>query len=367
MPPKQTWKTSIKALNHQDYFGAITDLDSINHIDFFTTLSIPASAREAASKEWKELLHVLISNDNNDLRRVGSKLRGAWEKDESLGLLDVFWKERARDDTLKADCQSNMLIMSTIKDDYLEMKGTGSDGSSSSRSSASTAGVSEFQTRSQTLRGKSRGVARGKDVDLSHQKGNRQSSDPDEPFCINLDVFQKQDYVIDKVDVGTLFLNHQQRSAMIANKLSIKLNVDNMTNFLALNYIWELDHSINGLHSTTHNTIKAKYGWDCEVLSEEASNLCSSLDRELASTGKIRAQSLSDDFLEDIVHVYQTLSRKLPRRYLSFVQGNEDTFAHNTMDALFTTVQSMNSHGRTDQQMGRGNGDVIPSSQMLPS
>ncbi|KAG0008870.1 hypothetical protein BGZ80_002976 [Entomortierella chlamydospora] len=116
------------------------------------------------------------------------------------------------------------------------------------------------------------------------------------------------------------------------------MNTGNMDNFLAMNSIWNTEFQLKDLDTTTHTKIKEEYNQSRVELPDEIIMLCISLDREMESTGRIKPRSASNDFQEDIIHIYQTLIRKLPRRALSFIQGYEDTFAHSSMDALFTTV-----------------------------
>ncbi|KAF9424133.1 hypothetical protein BGZ76_003589, partial [Entomortierella beljakovae] len=59
------------------------------------------------------------------------------------------------------------------------------------------------------------------------------------------------------VDVGTIFWKFQQQSLNIINDAAAKMDIDNMNNFLAMNYIWNMEYQLQGLDSTTHNMIKA--------------------------------------------------------------------------------------------------------------
>lgn len=60
----------------------------------------------------------------------------------------------------------------------------------------------------------------------------QQRTTSDGPFRIDLNVFQKQDYVRRRVDIGELFLNYQRSSTNIVNKLNEKATLENISNFL---------------------------------------------------------------------------------------------------------------------------------------
>ncbi|KAF9198278.1 hypothetical protein BGZ49_000930 [Haplosporangium sp. Z 27] len=157
-------------------------------------------------------------------------------------------------------------------------------------------------------------------------------------FFINPEIFVKQKYDVNGVDIGAIFLNHQRRSANVVNDSTATMNTGDMDSFLAMNSIWNTEFQLKDLDIATHKKIKEVYNWNRAAFTDESTMLCMSLDREMESTGRIKPRSASDDFQEDIIHIYQTLIRKLSRRALSFVQDYEDIFAHSSMDALFTTI-----------------------------
>ncbi|KAF9353759.1 hypothetical protein BGX26_008485 [Mortierella sp. AD094] len=118
---------------------------------------------------------------------------------------------------------------------------------------------------------------------------------------------------------------------------------------------------------------------DRVALTDEMIMLCINLDREMESSGRIKLRSASDDFQEDsihisdsnqsmanresLIHVCQTIVRKLPRA-LSFSQEYEDTFAHSSMNALLRQfsklLAAMNLPGPIGQQMAQKNVEETP-------
>ncbi|KAF8969292.1 hypothetical protein BGZ46_010702, partial [Entomortierella lignicola] len=149
----------------------------------------------------------------------------------------------------------------------------------------------------------------------AEKKAEKQEESASTSF-INPEAFFKQKYDVDGVDIGAIFLNHQRRSGNVVNDSTATMNTGDMDSVLAMNSIWNTEFQVKDLDIATHKKIKAVYNWNRVAFTDESTMLCMSLDREMESIGRIKPRPASDDFQEDTIHIYQTLS----------------------MDALFTTI-----------------------------
>ncbi|KAF9992071.1 hypothetical protein BGZ80_004898 [Entomortierella chlamydospora] len=144
-------------------------------------------------------------------------------------------------------------------------------------------------------------------VEKKAEKKEEKNEEPSSAFFINPEAFVKQNYAVDGVDVGAIFLNFQRRSANVVNDSTAKMNIGNMDSFLAMNSIWNTEFQLKDLDSSTHKKIKEIHNRDRVAFTNEMTILRTSLDHEMESTGRIKSRSASDDFQEDIIHIYQTL------------------------------------------------------------
>ncbi|KAI8362399.1 hypothetical protein B0O80DRAFT_99470 [Mortierella sp. GBAus27b] len=100
-------------------------------------------------------------------------------------------------------------------------------------------------------------------------------------FRIEKDVFEKQVYVVQGVDVGDLFLKFQHQSTVPVNKLHVKATMDNLPKFLSMNYIMDMQDQLPGLPDEAYTEIKLQTTLPMKRLSPSEELLCSELDKEM--------------------------------------------------------------------------------------
>ncbi|KAG0299079.1 hypothetical protein BGZ98_010353 [Dissophora globulifera] len=166
-------------------------------------------------------------------------------------------------------------------------------------------------------------------LESSEQQGDHLSSSA-ASFRIEETIFSKRDYVVLNGDIEELFVDFQRRSTGLGNKAKAKATVDNINSFM---YI--LNAACPDYRPQSSTPSKERLNWSrfCCLRDEEA--LCDDLDKELKMTGKVASKASANSFEDDILFIYQCLSRKLPEWYLPFQDTNEDTFAHAALDVFF--------------------------------
>ncbi|KAF9571192.1 hypothetical protein EC968_000880 [Mortierella alpina] len=159
-----------------------------------------------------------------------------------------------------------------------------------------------------------------------------------EAFKIDPDKLELQEYKFQGVDIGSLFHDFQRRSTRLVNRLEEKASLFNIHSFLAMNYIWDMEHNLPMLSEDIFAAIASQYTCASISISEEEAALCRDLDQELMQTGTIAGRAATSALMDRIVFIYQSISLKLPVRYLSFCEMNEDSFAHSVLDVFFSTI-----------------------------
>ncbi|KAK3846561.1 MAG: hypothetical protein J3R72DRAFT_486817 [Linnemannia gamsii] len=130
------------------------------------------------------------------------------------------------------------------------------------------------------------------------------------------------------------FKQLQIQAAATVNDLKEKVSFANFPFFMAANYIWMSSTPLPGLTREAPNAITRSVRGDAHPLSESLLTFCSEFSSELAETGRVQARSLDTEEEEDLMLLYQNMSKKLPKEYFGWVQKKEDTFAHEAVDMI---------------------------------
>ncbi|KAI8348417.1 hypothetical protein B0O80DRAFT_183842 [Mortierella sp. GBAus27b] len=105
-----------------------------------------------------------------------------------------------------------------------------------------------------------------------------------------------------------------------------------------MNYIWDMEHNLPGLSKDLFTAIVLRDSCPLASLTPKEAALCWELDQELMRTRAIAGRAPMSTMLDNIVFIYQSISFKLPVRYLAFCEMNEDSFAHGVLDTFFSTI-----------------------------
>ncbi|KAI1288620.1 hypothetical protein EDD11_009853 [Mortierella claussenii] len=131
-----------------------------------------------------------------------------------------------------------------------------------------------------------------------------------EPFRIDPNKFELQEYKFRGVDVGSLFLDFQRRSTRLVNRLEEKASLFNLHSFLAMNYIWDMEHNLPTLSEDMFAALTSQYTCASISLSKEEAALCWELDQELMQTRAIAGRAPTSAALDRIVFIYQSMQVK---------------------------------------------------------
>ncbi|KAF9346476.1 hypothetical protein BGX34_003863, partial [Mortierella sp. NVP85] len=134
-------------------------------------------------------------------------------------------------------------------------------------------------------------------------------------------------------NIGQLFNKFQVDSTSIVNNFNITATLSNISQFLAMNYIFTIFEELPGLPPDVLQSIRQTYSWPPARLGDDALHLCADLDQQLAMGEQIRAVASSPE-LSKIVILYQMIELKLPVQHNLFSNGLEDTYCHQVIDAL---------------------------------
>ncbi|KAG9063353.1 hypothetical protein KI688_004235 [Linnemannia hyalina] len=104
------------------------------------------------------------------------------------------------------------------------------------------------------------------------------------------------------------------------------------------NYVWHTATALPGINDHSHRSICNSINGLKIRLSPSEVLLCIELGRELSDAGKIRSRAVEDDDEERIVPLFQTLANKLSVEAMSWAFKNEDGFARDVLDAIFTQL-----------------------------
>ncbi|CAO3567163.1 unnamed protein product [Mortierella alpina] len=157
-------------------------------------------------------------------------------------------------------------------------------------------------------------------------------------LCVDPESFEFQEYKFRDVDVGSHFLDFQRRSTRLVNRLEEKATMFNLHSFLCMNYVWDMDHNLPALPEDVFADLALQYTCSPVCLTKREAALCWELDQELMRTGTVAGRAPTTPLLDRLVFIYQSISLKLPARYLPFSEMNEDSFAHGVLDVFFSTV-----------------------------
>ncbi|KAI8345116.1 hypothetical protein B0O80DRAFT_475567 [Mortierella sp. GBAus27b] len=134
------------------------------------------------------------------------------------------------------------------------------------------------------------------------------------------------------------FQQLQVQAASVVNNLKEKATLDKLHLFMAANHIWMSSTPLPGLPQQAHDSIARSFRGDEHLLSEHMQALCKEFSSELAETGRVRARAMDTEEEEDLMLLYQNMSKKLPREFFAWVQNNKDTFAHGAIDIILRHI-----------------------------
>ncbi|KAF9899151.1 hypothetical protein EC991_009520, partial [Linnemannia zychae] len=155
-----------------------------------------------------------------------------------------------------------------------------------------------------------------------------------EAFCINPSEFDIFSYTVKSANVGRAFNEYQVASLATVNKIGTVVTLSNLSSFLSMNFIWDLNVTLPHLDNDAFRLIQEQYTWSRSVVPEGVVKLCRHFDEQLAE-----GLDIEDDVEKDLRSVkllYEVLALKLPVEYLPFERGLEDTYCHGVIDALLT-------------------------------
>ncbi|KAG0057345.1 hypothetical protein BGZ83_011588 [Gryganskiella cystojenkinii] len=161
-----------------------------------------------------------------------------------------------------------------------------------------------------------------------------------QPHRIDKSVFQKQDYVVDKTDVGALFQRFQRGAAVIVNSGDRNL----LDDFLAVNYIWNLRYRPEWIPETTFKAILASITVDKARLSDYQKTICHGLANEMAATNGIQPRVCHSLEVFELWGLFRCLSLTLPQNLIH--QPDRRTFLRSTVDPfLLSTFPPLGPNG----------------------
>ncbi|KAI1308439.1 hypothetical protein EDD11_004290 [Mortierella claussenii] len=102
----------------------------------------------------------------------------------------------------------------------------------------------------------------------------------------------------------------------------------------SMNYILTTTEELEGFPTKMLRDIREKFVWNISRLDEPTAELCGRLDQQLALGDNI-CDDTEEPELRRIVVFYQMVALKLPLGFDLFDNGLEDTYCHQTIDALF--------------------------------
>ncbi|KAF8925552.1 hypothetical protein BGZ47_003199 [Haplosporangium gracile] len=152
----------------------------------------------------------------------------------------------------------------------------------------------------------------------------------DKAFWIYPSEFDIFSYTIKSANVGRAFNEYQVASLTIVNKIGKTATLSNMSSFLSMNFIWDLNVTLPHLDKDAYQLIREQYSWSRSAVSGAVVEL----DEQLADGQDIEVEVEKD--LRSVRLLYEVLALKLPLEYLPFERGLEDTYCHGVIDALLT-------------------------------
>ncbi|KAG0369688.1 hypothetical protein BGZ54_009178 [Gamsiella multidivaricata] len=173
-----------------------------------------------------------------------------------------------------------------------------------------------------------------------HDHGRRSSLSPVDPadvsaLYVNSASLSTYKYLVESINVGRSFHNLQLIAIDIVSDFDKRTTLENIHNFLSLNYIWDMSKSLPGVQPTVHEKLRQLYAWPRATLSSNVIQLCATLDQQL-SDGVNFDVDVNTKELKFVKLLYEMLALKLSLEYHCFEKDLEDTFCHAALDTLFS-------------------------------
>lgn len=137
-------------------------------------------------------------------------------------------------------------------------------------------------------------------------------------------------------DIGAAFRRLQEEAVSFINDESLKVSVKKLYLMLSANSIWDTSERLPGMLTDTYRSILSEIRPAVIRLPTEETRLILDLSYELATTGRVRSRALETDQEEDVLQLFQHLSKKLPPVALPSVADNEDTYSHGALNSLLS-------------------------------
>ncbi|KAG9070413.1 hypothetical protein KI688_009750 [Linnemannia hyalina] len=264
-----------------------TDLERIS-----TTVDVPAALRKVAAGLVTHFIHDVFVNTFAELTD------GFAEKNANQGMRNMFLK-----------VASNL--------------GTGNAPSFLSSTSASTAGIHAADIYPYTA-----------DVPASRRSSLSLGDGLEVKLHVNPASFLVHQYILNEHNVGQIFHRYQVAASKTVNNLDISVSLKNISHFMSMNYILTTTEELEGFPTQMLEDIRERFVWNSSRLDKPTVELCGRLDQQLALGDNIHDDTEEPD-LRRIVVLYQMVALKLPLGFDLFDNGLEDTYCHQTIDALF--------------------------------
>ncbi|KAG0221174.1 hypothetical protein BGW41_007137 [Actinomortierella wolfii] len=145
-------------------------------------------------------------------------------------------------------------------------------------------------------------------------------------------------------DVGAAFRQLQEEATPFINNESLKVSIKNLHLMLSANSIWDTSGRLPGMSQDVHRSILSEIKPSVIRLSTDTTRLFLDLSYELAATGRVRSRALEKEDDEDLLHLFQDFSKKLPNVALPSVVDNEDTYCHGVLDSLMSFFFPASDH-----------------------
>ncbi|KAG0267989.1 hypothetical protein BGZ95_002669 [Linnemannia exigua] len=133
-------------------------------------------------------------------------------------------------------------------------------------------------------------------------------------------------------DVGAAFRRLQEEAVPFVNDESLKVSVKKLYLMMSADSIWDTTERLPGMSADAHRSILSEIKPKVIRFSTEEICLFLDLSHELATTGRVRSRALETDHEDDLLQLFQDLSKKLSPLALSSVADNEDTYSHAPKD-----------------------------------
>ncbi|KAG0283885.1 hypothetical protein BGZ97_008375, partial [Linnemannia gamsii] len=133
----------------------------------------------------------------------------------------------------------------------------------------------------------------------------RRSSVAGQEYKISPSEFDIFSYTVKSANVGRAFNEYLVASLAIVNKIGMMATVSNLSSFLSMNFIWDLNVTLPHLDRDSYQLIREQYTWLRSVVSEAVVRLCRVLDEQLTDGQDIEAEVEKD--LRSVRLLYEVL------------------------------------------------------------